>query len=268
VELCHEVFDLMAGIREAAARENATVQTISSTSFDSIALSDGPRGTVGYLILAMDWAGYCEGVQMASRDNAPYVLVNPPLPGYPCVRVDMDEAAFLGVSYLAKLGHTRIAYVGGVRGDWSGPRWSGYRRALASYGLLYDPVLVKESDGATRQQDEQALDALLALPDPPTAVFASSDYRALHLMTHCRRLGVSVPRDLSLCGYDNISEAADVSPALTTVHHPRLEQGAEAVALLLDLLSDGKSKNEDRRIRPRVVDRESCAPASVRAVQP
>ncbi len=260
VELCHEVFDLIAGIREAAAAQNAMVQTISPTSFDSVTLSESQRGTVGYLILAMDWAGYCEGVQLAARDSAPCVLVNPPLPGYPCVRVDMDEAAFLGVGNLARLGHTRIAYVGGVRSDWSGPRWSGYRRALASHGLDYDPALVQETDGATRQQDGQALDTLLALPDPPTAIFASSDYRALHLMSHCRHIGLSVPGDLSLCGYDNISEAADVSPALTTVHHPRLEQGQEAVALLLDLLSDGKSENLDRRIRPHVVDRESCAP--------
>ena len=259
VELCHEIFDLIAGIREAAARQNAVVHTISPTSFDSLSATGATHEALGYLIIAMDWAGYCQGVQMASRHNAPYVLVNPPLPGYPSVRVDMDHAAFLGVQYLARLGHQRIAYVGGAEGDWFAPRWSGYRRALASHGLPYDPALFAPTDGVTREQDEQALETLMALSNPPTAIFASSDYRALHLMAHCRRLGIAVPDDLSLCGYDNIGEAADVLPALTTVNHPRLEQGAEAVALLLDLLNGGKSNHTDRRIPPHVVERESCA---------
>jgi DNA-binding LacI/PurR family transcriptional regulator len=260
VELCHEIFDLMAGIREAAALQNATIHTISPASFDSVSSSDADQRTVGYVILAMEWTGYCEGVRMATRHNAPYVLVNPPLPGYPCVRVDMEEASFLAVQHLALLGHKRIAYVGSNRGEWFSPRWAGYRRALASHGVEFDPALVRESNGATREQDEAALEALMALSDPPTAIFAVSDYRALHILNHCRRLQIRVPDDLSLCGYDNIGETADVIPALTTVHHPRLEQGKEAVALLLELMNEGKSNTLDRRIHPHIVARESCAP--------
>ncbi|MES2461369.1 MAG: substrate-binding domain-containing protein [Armatimonadota bacterium] len=266
VELCHEIFDLMAGIREAAALQNASVHTVSPTSFDSISASDADKRAVGYIILAMDWAGYCEGVQMAMRHGAPYVLVNPPLPGYPSVRVDMEEAAFLAVQHLAQLGHQRIAYVGSNGGEWFAPRWDGYRRALASHGLDFDPALFHDSDGATSQQDEQALESLLALSSPPTAVFAASDYRALHLLNHCRRLGIQVPDDLSLCGYDNIGETADVNPALTTVHHPRLEQGKEAVSLLLDLMNEGRSDVLDRQIRPHIVVRESCAPLKTRSL--
>jgi DNA-binding LacI/PurR family transcriptional regulator len=132
----------------------------------------------------------------------------------------------------------------------------------------FDPALFRDSDGATRQQDEEALESLLALPEPPTAIFAASDYRALHLLNHCRRRGVRVPEDLSLCGYDNIGESADVTPALTTVDHPRLEQGKDAVALLLDLMNEGKSDVLDRCIRPRVVERQSCAPPRDGAVLP
>lgn len=269
VELCHEVFDLLAGIREAAAAQGASVQTASLTSFDTLPTPAGERGTLGYLIVAMEWGGYQQGAYLAARHGAPFVLVNPPLPGFPCVRVDMEEAAFRGVEYLTGLGHRRIAYIGGTHGAWFSPRWNGYRRALAQAGLPYDQDLVRESDGVSAEQDAAALDALLALPQPPTAVFASSDYRALHLLAHCQRKGIVVPRDLSLCGYDNIGEVEDVAPALTTVNHPRYEQGAEAVSLLLDLLAqeqlvssgghDGAAM-ADRRIAPRVVVRASCAP--------
>ena len=170
----------------------------------------------------------------------------------------MEQGAFLGVNYLAQLGHRRIAYLGAARCEWFQPRFVGYQRALAVNGLEYDGSLVQETDGIEPAQDHAALETLLALPSPPTAVFACSDYRALHLLAHCKRRGIAVPQQLSLCGYDNISEIANIDPPLTTVYHPRRELGKMAVELLTCLLKQEKNTNLDRVVAPQLIVRASC----------
>jgi DNA-binding transcriptional regulator YhcF (GntR family) len=260
IEYHHEAFDLIAGVREAAAGENVAVHTVVPSTFDSISPPNTQTGAVGYMIIAMDWTAYIEGVRLANQHQAPFVLLNAPNPGFPCVRVDIEEAAFLAVQHLAQLGHRRIAYVGCQKNEWFSPRWEGYRRALTTYGLPYDPSLFYYTDGVDPKKEEAALNHLLALSEPPTAIFTSTDYRAFNLMNCCRKLGISIPEDLSLCGYDNIAGTADVIPSLTTVHHARLEQGKEAVSLLLDLMYSGKSEKLDRLIKPYVVERDSTAP--------
>lgn len=256
IQACHEMFDLLAGIHKAVENEGAQIQMTSHASFNN--LPDTEPDT-GYLIIANRWEEYEEGARLAQQHHAPYVLVNPPASGYPCVRVDMEEGAFLGTSHLAQQGHRRIAYVGATIRHWFAPRFAGYQRALAHHGLPFDPALVVETTGVDPQQDWGALDYLLALPSPPTAIFTCSDYRALHLMTHCKRRGVAIPQDISLCGYDNIRECSSVDPALTTVHHPREELGELAVKLLIRLIAGEEPEMEDIVVRPRLVVRRSCA---------
>lgn len=258
IETVHEIFDMLAGIREAARELGADVQLISPTSNDTLALAGG---NTGYLIIAQGSRGYERGREIAAGHGVPSVLVNPPDSQAPCVRVDMEEAAFLGVNYLAKLGHRHIAYVGGTTGEWFTPRYAGYLRALEVNHLVVDNALVCHSDGVTTHQDEAALDTLMALEHPPTAIFAATDYRALHLLAHARRKRIAIPQRLSLCGYDNISEVAGVEPALTTVHHPRFELGSEAVRLLGSLLAGENGERaelQDVRVPPHVVVRASC----------
>jgi DNA-binding LacI/PurR family transcriptional regulator len=256
IELCHEVFDLLAGIRDAGRAQGVRVQQVSRRGLEHLPPA---RPEVGYLIIGMGARDYEEGIRVA--DGAPAVLLNPPYtidgPRVSTVRVDMEAGGYLGVNYLARLGHQRIAYVGDGVSEWGAPRYTGYRRALEMNGLSFDPELLRPSDGVSAASDEAALDGLLALLYPPTAVFAASDYRALHLLAHARRRGFAVPGALSLCGYDDIGEAADIAPALTTVRHPRYELGEIAVNLLRDLLSGGAAT--ERVVRPEVIVRESCA---------
>jgi LacI family transcriptional regulator len=261
IELCHEVFDLIAGLREAAGAAGFVVQQVSRGALGH--LPPAGAGT-GYLVIAMSSADYAEGARLAA--GAPCVLVNPPQASAEgaSVRVDMEAGGFLGASHLAALGHRRIAYVGGVGGEWSAPRLSGYRRALETAGITDDPALIRATGGVRADEDAAALDALLALPDPPTAVFASSDYRALHLLAHARARGVAVPWGLSLCGYDDIADAAVIAPALTTVRHPRAALGPAALELLRALLS-GEPPAE-RVVSPELVARASTAAAPRRAV--
>lgn len=259
IETCHEVFDLLLGVQEAARAAGCELQRVSRNGYE--ALRPAGAGT-GYLIIAMSQEEYAQGIRLAEHHHAPCVLVNPAQAGHHCVRVDMEQGAFLGVNYLAQCGHRRIAYVGATRSEWFEPRYTGYRRALAVNGLEPDAALVQETGGIDPQQDREALDRLLALPEPPTAIFACSDYRALHLLTYCKQRDISVPGQLSLCGYDDIGEAVSVEPGLTTVRHPRQELGPLAVERLIRLLdehSEATTEILDDVVKPHLIVRESCA---------
>lgn len=257
IESYHEVYDLLAGINEAGSSSGCDVEQVSATGFDNL---PAPGPNTGYVIFGMTWADYEMGMQLAEDHNAPFVLINAPRKGFPCVRVDMEHGAFLSTNYLLQLGHRRVAYVGPTRSDWFTPRFQGYQRALRENDVELDVSLVRKTDPIDQAEHWRALDNLLALPDPPTAVVASSDYLAMHLLSHCRRLGISVPRELSLCGYDNISEAASIEPALTTVDHPRREQGQLALELLEALLEGADPLETDHVMQPSIIVRDSCAP--------
>ncbi len=258
IETCHEVSDLLAGIQDAAREANCKIQQVSLGGFDQQRL---PDADTGYLIIAMCEEEYALGARMASGQGSPYVLINPPSNSGPCVRVDMERGAYLGANYLLQLGHKRVAYVGWTKGEWFAPRYEGYLKALNENHVAFDPSLVQISDGIDAVQDIDALNRLMALPNPPTAIFACSDYRALRLLAHCKKLGLSVPQDISICGYDNINEVECVHPGLTTVYHPRREQGQAAVELINQIVHRSPKIALEKLIRPELIIRESCAPA-------
>lgn len=237
IEAYHEIYGLLDGVRRGAATHGCVVQTVAENALASLAPT--PKDVrVGYLVLSQRPEQYQISSDMGSAET-PVVLFNTPypLPGKWTISVDMEAGGFLGTNHLAELGHRRIAYVGNIGGGWFAPRYAGYRRALLAHGLTEDPALIRETSGLSAGEDAAALESLLALPEPPTAIFTCSDYRALHLLNHAQnRLGLSVPGDLSLCGYDDISACETVSPALTTVYHPLREQGEAAVEMLLSLL--------------------------------
>ncbi len=261
IEAYHEIYGLLDGARRGATARGCSVQTIGENALASIA--PAPKDArLGYLVLSQTAEQYEIGAGIATA-YAPCVLFNTPgpLPGRWTVSVDMEQGAFLGTDHLAGLGHRRIAYVGGTRGGWFAPRYAGYRRALRAHGLAEDDALVRETSGLSGGEDAAALDALLALPAPPTAIFACSDYRALHLLNHAQnRLGLSIPGDLSLCGYDDIAACETVSPTLTSVYHPLAEQGEAAIEMLFALLDGTPGDTPHRVLLPQLRARASSAP--------
>jgi hypothetical protein len=119
--------------------------------------------------------------------------------------------------HLLSLGHRRIGVITGVP-DWlaSAERLTGYKAALASVGTLPDPTLFVESDWAV-DGGEVAAAALLDRPEPPTAIFAFNDNMAVGVLRAAGALGLRVPEDLSVVGFDDSGHASTVTPALTTV---------------------------------------------------
>lgn len=171
--------------------------------------------------------------------DGPVVAVDPHTgrSNLPTVAADNLQGARMGVDHLISLGHRRIGMVTG-RSDLVSAqlRERGYREAHAAAGIAVAPELL--ALGAF--DPEQAKDAartLLRLPEPPTAIFAANDLSALALLDVAGELGVDVPGQLSVVGFDNIPESAMAHPPLTTVQQPMRQLGHDAVAMLVALIA-------------------------------
>ena len=205
-------------------------------------------------------------VTSADMEGFPLVAVDPhdgsgPLP---CVHADDYGGSRRAVAYLIGLGHRRIGFLGG-RTDLESARWRerGYRDALADAGLAADEGLVTRGDYSRAGADAPAR-ALLALAEPPTAIFAANDVSALRVLQLAAAAGLSVPADLSIVGFDNIPEAALSRPALTTVAQPMQTIGREAMRLLLGQLRGEPAAATRVRVPTELVVRETTAPPRVR----
>lgn len=155
----------------------------------------------------------------------------------PTIASDNLQGARMGVDHLLSLGHRRIGMVTGREDLVSAQlRERGYREAHDAAGVRIDESLL--ADGAF--DPEQARDAartLLRLPVPPTAIFAANDISALATLEVAAELGVDVPGQLSVVGFDNIPESALSHPPLTTVQQPMRQMGHDAIAMLIALIA-------------------------------
>ena len=167
----------------------------------------------------------------ASR--TPCVLISPAGDGHgmPLVRMDDALAAEELTNLLISLGHTAIAF---IEGDQSASvrRRQGYERALKAHRIAVDPGLVMQG-AFDFESGVAAAQKLFALPAPPTAIFAANDDMALGALTAAQRLGIAVPHDVAIAGFDDSRAASLVWPALTTVRQPLAEMAMAAVAMLL-----------------------------------
>ncbi|WP_245534417.1 LacI family DNA-binding transcriptional regulator [Xylanimonas cellulosilytica] len=179
--------------------------------------------------------------------------------------VDSDNVAGARTAtrHLIDLGHRRIAHIRG-RTDLESAhrREHGYRLSLEEAGIPFDPELVRDGGYRSAWSTDAARD-LLTLPDRPTAIFAANDLSAFAVLQVAHELGLRVPHDLSVVGFDDIPEAASASPRLTTIAQPLQEMGARAVTMLLALL-DGHDAETHVRLPARLVVRKSTGPAPQR----
>src|SRR5690606_24496023 len=137
--------------------------------------------------------------------------------------------------HLVDLGHRRIAAISGPqRMLCSRARVDGYRAALETAGLPVDLDLLRTGD-FHHDAGYRLGKELLSLPDRPTAVFAGNDLQALGLYEAARELGLRIPEDLSVVGFDDLPVARWVGPPLTTVRQPLTEMAEAAARLVLDL---------------------------------
>jgi LacI family transcriptional regulator len=202
------------------------------------------------------------------KRGIPLILIENTAPGAHSVRIDNYRGAYQAVDYLAKKGKRKIALVNGPAGasaydEEENPvvneRLKGYQDALKDNGIGFDParslnvVYFNQEEGETAMQ--KVHDALL---DTDAIFCAAGDMVALGIIHKCKKLGVRIPQDISLVGYDDIPVAGIMNPALTTVRQPLGEMGKKAFDLAIGAL-EGKFKSpQDIVLTPELVVRESA----------
>lgn len=183
------------------------------------------------------------------------------VPAHPVMLVS-DERGAAGAlaGHLAALGHHRIAIVTGpMRYRSAAERLIGFRAALQALGLPLPDAYVREGDYGFASGIEAGR-ALLALPEPPTAIFASNDIMAAGVMKAASEAGVAIPAGVSVVGFDDSDIAAMMTPALSTIRRPLAEMARSATARLLRMVARDDADIEDEQIDLRLVERSSTGP--------
>jgi LacI family transcriptional regulator len=182
----------------------------------------------------------------------------------PTIDAQNFEGAIAVTEHLIELGHRRIAFLAG-RPDLESARRreAGYRAALQAAGIAFDPELVRVG-GFTQETAEVPARELLTITDRPTAVFAANDLSAIQTMRTAVELGIEIPADLSVVGFDNIPESALTDPPLTTVDQSIQALGHEAVRTLVELIEHPERHDDADPIHitlpTKLVIRRSSAP--------
>ena len=198
---------------------------------------------------------------LATSISVPVVAIDPHYgPNWlPTIDCDSFGGAQSATQHLIALGHTRIGFLGGRKElDSSQLREAGFRDAMRSAGIPVAEELVRDS----RYDPDVAFivsGELLALPEPPTAIFAANDVTAMSVISAANARGLSVPDDVSVVGFDDIPDATLSCPPLTTVRQPLQDMGEAAMRMLLEIL-EGKEHVQHVRMDTEFIVRASTAP--------
>ena len=257
--------ELIGGVEEVAKEHGLSVVLTVSGSRHAPAPDwiEGVmrRRPVGVVLVFSDLAPeYRE--RLRSR-AIPFVIVDPagdPSPDAPSVGSANWSGGLLATRHLIELGHTRIAAITGPEDMMcSLARVDGYRSAMNSAGLEIRPEWIRFGDFHVTGGRDRATE-LLALAEPPTAIFAGSDLQALGTLDAVRAAGLRIPHDISIVGYDDIPLARWVTPRLTTVHQPLKRMGEEAARLAIRLSEEELPTTPRMDLATSLVVRESTAP--------
>lgn len=181
----------------------------------------------------------------------------------PLVNIDEYCGIRLSLDYLYTLGHRRIAFIGTTEHAGTRERLNAFQQYVNDHGLHWKDDYLQPVP-YTRRAAIAAMRTLLGLPVPPTAVVCTADLLALGAISGAQEMGWRVPEAVSVISFDDIEEAVDVFPALTTVRQPVGEMAEAAIRLLLRLIENPAAELRERRIivEPKLMIRRSCAPIS------
>ena len=258
--------EVVAGAEEGAARAGTPLVVTSAhdphrrpREWVGPLAERSPAGVVVVLNhLSVETVDDLEGL------GCPVVLLDPvggTDPRIPTVGATNFAGGVAATEHLLALGHERVAVITGLPGlVCSRERLEGYRAAMARVGLAVDEALVHHGDFQAGG-GHRAAAALLALDEPPTAVFAGSDMQASGVYRAAHERGLRVPQDLSVVGFDDVSLAQHLSPALTTVRQPLADMAGEAVRMVTEIAEHGPSRTPPHlQLATSLVVRESTAP--------
>jgi Transcriptional regulators len=252
----------LRGIAGALSPKNyeLVIYTVESTDQLHRYLSTLPlTGNLDGLIVLSLQIDDDEANRLVER-NLPTVLIEYPHPNLNCVEIDNIEGGKMAAHYLVRKGHRRVAFLG----DTNLPEYSihpvsqrlvGFRQALREAGIELPDAFVRLAP-YTQDQTRQVAHELLSLPEPPTAIFAATDFQALGVLKAAHSLNVKVPEQLAVIGFDDLdmAEYAD----LTTIGQHLDESGQLAVEILLAQISSVSSLPRHIQIPLNIIERQTA----------
>ena len=208
------------------------------------------------------------------RQNFPFVLIDRYFHDLETdyVVTDNISGAFEAVSHLIALGHRRIGFIGGPDNSAGNERKEGYIRALSEHGIVLDQNLIATLDKDTYSFPQiepehggyEEVRKLMSIKKRPTAIFAASDGFALGAMSAIRELGLNIPQDVAVVGFDNLKYASLLEVPLTTVAQPFYEIGAKAVEILMNKFQDKNAPLQKLILDPELIVRKSCGASAAK----
>jgi LacI family transcriptional regulator len=255
---------ILQGILNAAGKTDYDVLVFSKPWPESQAAYVRDRRADGILVVAPRLGSDTIPSLLAFGIPVVALSTSGELWGVPAVDIDNEAGARLAAEHLLSLGHRRIAH---LMGDADQPsaaaRRTGFRGAMAAAGAAVPEEYIVSGRYKGEVNYEQTR-RLLQLAEPPTALFAGNDLIALSALEAARDLGVAVPGEFSIVGFDDIPTAAYVSPPLTTIRQPLPEIGGAAFNLLVARVEGQSVPPTTQRVEPQLVVRGSTASPAYR----
>jgi DNA-binding LacI/PurR family transcriptional regulator len=217
------------------------------------------RGRRADGIILADTRAEDERVAYLAAEGLPFVAFGRTRCAYAYPYVDLDSQAgmFAAVSHLVAQGHRRIAFLGmPLAYAYAQHRYEGYLQALAAAGLPADPALVV-TNVAAETETRAAVERLLRLPHPPTAIAAASDLLAIAALRAIEDAGLRPGNDLAVVGFDDLPLAAHTRPALTTVRQPFDQICDRLITTLIGVIEDDPTTPRQTLVAPELIIRES-----------
>ncbi len=221
----------------------------------------------GFITIGLE--PFRETMKVLRQRGIPFVMVDSdPTPGIPCVNLDDVGGAYVAMQHVLTQGHRQIAILG-IRSEHSGKyrdytgllrrRMIGYVQALEEVGLEVDNKHIRLVECyATPEEGYRALHNLWRTKWKPTAIVAMADVLALGVMQAALEMGLHLPDDLSVVGFDDIPSSRTATPPLTTVRQPSVEKGRIAASLLIDLVEERPIESEQIVLPIEFIQRDSC----------
>lgn len=204
-------------------------------------------GVSGAIITQLAHKKFAEAVYYLMLQEFPFVLVDGSIEGIdvPSISTDNYGAGYIVGQKLIESGHTRIAFLGNLIADTVRRRMSGLRDAMNDAQLPFMRSLmvnlqVSDPLGDWSEEIDNAIRKLMEMPEKPTAIFCSCDAVAARCYMAIRSMGLSIPNDISIVGFDGDSAARYLDPSLATIRQSSEDIGRKAAEILFDLINDKK----------------------------
>ena len=170
---------------------------------------------------------------------------------------DNECGAYMAIKHLIERGHRRIGFIGGIPNiSSSEQREKGYKKAHKEFGLKVNLQYVREGQ-STIQSGEEIAKHLLLLDEPPSALFAANNLMTLGVIDTINELGLTIPDDVSLVGFDDAPWAKAINPGITVVRQPSYQQGVTAADMLLKRIKEPDRPKSQLMLQPRLIIRGS-----------